>query len=105
MTEAIIVLVTAPSREAAEELGELLIARRVAACVNVVGPITSIYRWAGEVSRDEEHLLLIKSTKARYAEVETLVRENHTYELPEVIALPVVAGLEPYLEWVRSETT
>lgn len=105
MTDGIVVLVTVPSREVAEELAELLVAGRAAACVNVVGPIASVYRWNGEVTRDEEQLLVIKSTAARYAELESLVRANHPYELPEVVALPVVAGLEPYLAWVRSETS
>ncbi len=104
MMDAIVVLVTAPSREAAEELAEALVGGRAAACVNLVGPITSVYRWAGEVARDEEYLLVIKSTTARFADIETLVLANHPYELPEIIALPVTAGLEAYLAWVRSET-
>jgi periplasmic divalent cation tolerance protein len=105
MTGEIVVLVTAPSREEAEKLAGLLIETRCAACANIVGPVTSVYRWQGEVTRDEEHLLIIKSTAARYADIESLVRANHPYELPEIVALPVAAGLDAYLSWVRSETT
>lgn len=104
MSEAIVVFVTAPSREVADQLAGMIVEERLAACVNVVGPITSVYRWQGEVARDEELLLIAKTTRVRFAQLESRVRAEHPYELPEIIALPVVAGLEPYLAWVRSET-
>ncbi len=104
MTGEIVVLVTVPSRQVGDSIAASLVEERLAACVNLVGPITSIYRWEGTVNRDEEHLLIIKSTRRRYGALEERIRQRHPYDLPEVIALPVLAGLEPYLAWVRSET-
>lgn len=103
MTEAVVVLVTVPSRELGEEIGNALIAERLAACVNIVGPVRSVYRWQGEICREKEHLLIIKTVRDRYAALERRVRELHSYEVPEVIALPVHAGSEAYLGWVSEE--
>lgn len=104
MTNEVVVLVTVPSRDQGGELAELLVGERLAACVNIVGPITSVYRWQGAVSRDEEYLLLIKTTRALYPTLEARVRESHPYDVPEIIALPILAGSEPYLAWLRSQT-
>ena len=104
MTDAIVVLVTVPSRQVGDEIAAALVEERLAACVNLVGPITSVYRWEGAVTRDDEHLLIIKSTRPRYSALEERIRRSHPHDLPEVIALPVLAGLERYLEWIRSET-
>ena len=103
-TGELVVLVTVPSREAGEELAERVVEERLAACVNIVGPIRSVYRWQGTVQRDDEHLLVIKTTRRRYVRLEARVRELHSYETPEVIALRITAGSAPYLEWVRNET-
>ena len=81
-------------------LAGALVERRLAACVQVM-PIRSMYRWKGEVARDDEFLLLIKTTSSRYQEVESFIRENHPYEVPEVIRLDVTAGLDAYLSWMR----
>jgi len=102
MTEVLVVLVTVPSREDGERIAEALVGDALAACVNLLGPIRSIYRWQGEVCRDDEHLLVIKTTRPRWAALEARVRALHTYETPEVIALPVEAGSAAYLEWVRA---
>ncbi|MEO8604882.1 MAG: divalent-cation tolerance protein CutA [bacterium] len=104
MTEALVVLVTVASRQAGEALAEVLVGEALAACVNIIGPIRSIYRWQGAVCRDDEHLLLIKTTSARYAELEARVRELHTYDNPEIIALPVAHGAAAYLEWIKGVT-
>jgi periplasmic divalent cation tolerance protein len=104
MSDALIVLVTVPSREDGERIAEPLVGEGLAACVNIVGPIRSIYRWQGEICRDDEHLLLIKSTRARYAALEARVKELHSYEVPEVVALPIEMGSAAYLEWVRAMT-
>lgn len=102
--EALLVLTSLPTKEAAEKMARDLVERRLAACVNLLAPCRSAYRWEGSVQVEEEHPLLIKTTQDRYAAVEELVREAHPYELPEIIAVPVVAGLPAYLQWVESET-
>ena len=100
----LLVLTNLPDRAAAEKLAEALIAKQVAACVNILAPCRSFYRWKGAVQRDEEHPMLIKTTTERYSALEAAVRAGHPYELPEIIALPVERGLPAYLEWVAAET-
>jgi periplasmic divalent cation tolerance protein len=99
----IAVLTNLPDSESAFNLARILVARRVAACVNVLAPATSFYRWEGREESATEVPLVIKTTEERYAELETIVRECHPYELPEIIALPVTRGLENYLGWVEDE--
>jgi periplasmic divalent cation tolerance protein len=101
MSQELIVLVTVPSRDDGERIAEALVGERLAACVNIVGPIRSIYRWQGEISRDDESLLLIKTTRARYAALEARVKALHSYDVPEVVALPIEMGSAAYLEWLR----
>jgi periplasmic divalent cation tolerance protein len=101
---ALLVLTNLPDRAAAEKLADALIAKQVAACVNILAPCLSVYRWQGAVQHDEEHLLLIKTTRERYAALETAIREAHPYELPEIIAVPIERGLPAYLAWVAAET-
>ncbi len=105
MTDVCVVLVTVPSRAAGEAMAEALVGEQLAACVNIIGPIRSVYRWQGEICRDDEHLLLIKTTADRYAGLEARVRALHTYDNPEVIALPVEQGAAAYLEWVARSVT
>jgi periplasmic divalent cation tolerance protein len=100
MTDKRIILSTAGSREEAERLAEALVERRLAACVNVVGPIRSVYRWQGEVERADEFLLFIKSTAAQFAAVAAAIQELHSYELPECVELAVTAGSDAYLNWL-----
>jgi periplasmic divalent cation tolerance protein len=100
----LLVFTNLPDRAAAERLADALVEKRVAACVNILAPCTSVYRWKGAVQRDEEHPLLIKTTEARYAELEAAIRAGHPYELPEIIAVPVERGLPAYLDWVAAET-
>ncbi len=100
MTGYLVVLCTAPDSATAERLARRVVESRLAACVNVVTGVVSIYRWKGEVHTDEERLLVIKTHAERWEALrETLVRE-HPYELPEVLALPVLAGHPPYLQWL-----
>lgn len=101
MSEELIVLVTVAARAEGERLAEALVGEQLAACVNIVGPIRSIYRWQGAINRDDEHLLLIKTTRARYAALEARVVELHSYDVPEVVALPIEMGSAAYLEWLR----
>jgi len=107
MTDARVVLTTSGNREQAEKTANALVENALAACVNIVGPITSVYRWEGKVERAEEFLLVVKTWEDAYERVEAAIRELHSYELPECIMLRVAKGSEQYLEWlensVRSE--
>ena len=100
----LLVITNLPDRAAAERLAEMLIAEQLAACVNILAPCRSVYRWKGAVQRDEEHPMLIKTTAARYAALEQALRSGHPYELPEIIAVPIERGLPAYLDWVAAET-
>jgi periplasmic divalent cation tolerance protein len=102
---ALLVVTNLPDRETAERLADALIAKRLAACVNILAPCRSIYRWKGEVQHDEEHPVLIKTTRERYPELEAEVRVQHPYELPEIIAVPIERGLPGYLAWVAEESS
>jgi periplasmic divalent cation tolerance protein len=101
---ALLVITNLPERAAAERLAEALVGNRLAACVNILAPCRSVYRWKGAVQHDEEHPLLIKTTAARYPALERAIREGHPYELPEIIAVPIDRGLPAYLDWVAEET-
>ena len=100
----LVAFVTAPDEEEATRLAEALVSERLAACVNLVRGIESIYRWEGEVTRDREVLLIIKTTRDRYGELERRVRELHSYSTPEVIAFKIEQGSREYLDWMREST-
>ena len=102
--DVLLVLTNMPDREAAMKLAVAVIEARVAACVNILGACTSVYRWHSAVENAEEIPLLIKTTAARYAMLEALIRRMHPYELPEIIAVPLVQGFPGYLQWVADET-
>jgi periplasmic divalent cation tolerance protein len=102
--ETLLVISNLPDREQAERLAAQLIEARLAACVNVLAPCTSVYRWQGKVETAQEVPVLIKTTRARYTALETAIKAFHPYELPEIIALPITAGLPAYLDWVDHET-
>src|SRR5271169_4653092 len=99
-----VILVTTESEEQSVEIARTLVAERLAACVNIVGPIRSIYRWRDEVKDDREYLLIIKTRALLYMKVETRVRELHTYEVPEVLALNADRGSPPYIQWMLDST-
>ncbi|HEX4781659.1 MAG TPA: divalent-cation tolerance protein CutA [Usitatibacter sp.] len=98
------VLTNLPDSESAFNLARELIARRVAACVNVLPASTSFYRWQGKPEEAPEHPVLVKTTLETYPALEAAIRELHPYELPEIIAWPVTAGLPEYLQWVEAES-
>lgn len=98
-----VVYVTAPPADA-ESLAQVMVEQRVAACVNIIPMVRSIYGWKGEICNDGEALLVIKTTAARLQQLEALVVEHHPYEVPEVIALPIEAGYQPYLRWIDEST-
>lgn len=97
----IVVLTTCPSQEVASQLSRALVTEQLAACVNAIPGISSTYIWKGKVQTDGEVLLMIKTTEARFEAVKTRVAALHPYELPELMAIPVCAGAENYLAWVR----
>jgi periplasmic divalent cation tolerance protein len=100
----LLVFTNLPERAAAERLADTLVEKQLAACVNLLAPCRSVYRWQGAVQHDEEHPLLIKTTRERYAALERELRAGHPYELPEIIAVPIERGLPAYLDWVAAET-
>ena len=100
-----IVLTTAGSHDEARRIAHALVERRQAACVNLVGPVESLYRWKEEVETAQEWLLLIKTTAARFDEVQATIRELHSYELPECVQVPIEAGSEEYLNWIGENVT
>lgn len=102
--EFVVVLVTAGSADEATAIGRTLVQERLVACASVVGPIHSIYRWRGAVDDATEHLLLLKARAADVPALDTRVRALHSYEVPEVVALPIVAGSAPYLAWLADAT-
>jgi periplasmic divalent cation tolerance protein len=103
MSEQIVVLMTASSQEEAEGIASALVAEMLAACVNVVPGITSVYRWQGEVQRDTEWLLIAKSRRDVLDALVQRVHGLHSYDVPEVIALPLVGGSDAYLRWLDRE--
>ena len=105
MMEAIVVLVTVASADEGDRLAQALIGEHLAACVSMVGPVTSTYRWQGKIVREEERLLIIKTRAALFPALEARVRALHSYTTPEVIALPLTAGSRAYLDWLAAETS
>jgi len=102
MTDKRLFLTTAPTREEANSIATELVSKHLAACVNVLGPMASVYRWQGDLERSEEFLLLIKSTESNSAAIQEAIRELHSYQIPELIAFTVESGLEPYLNWITA---
>lgn len=99
-TDAVVVLVTAPSEEKAAELARTVVEERLAACGNIVSRLRSIYRWEGKVQDEAEVLLILKTERARFEALRQRVVALHPYEVPEVIALPITAGHPAYLQWI-----
>ena len=102
--DALLALCTCPDGNTAQGIATALVEGRVAACVNITAPLTSVYRWEGQVQTAGEVLLLIKTTRERYPALEQVLRTMHPYEVPEIIAVPVEQGLPDYLDWVRQCT-
>ena len=100
----IAVLTNLPDSGSAFNLARALVSMKLAACCNVLAPVTSFYRWEGRDEEATEYPVLIKSTRARYAELESAIRARHPYSVPEIIAWPIEQGFEAYLNWVEGET-
>ena len=103
MTDAVQIFTTIDSKDGARKIADALVRRKLAACVQVLGPIASTYRWKGEIETAEEWLCIAKSRAGLYAEVEAAIRELHPYEVPEILAVPVLAAHHDYLDWLRTE--
>ena len=99
-----VVLLTAPDRDVAERLAHTLVSERLAACVNLVPGVQSVYRWEGVINQDEEVLLVAKTRSERSDALTARVRELHPYDLPETVVLTAVGGSAEYLDWIRAET-
>lgn len=100
----LIILCTCPDRTTAERIAETVVSERLAACVNIVPGLTSIYRWEGQIQREVELLLLIKTRQEIYSLLEARIRELHPYQVPEIIALPIQTGSVAYLDWIADST-
>jgi periplasmic divalent cation tolerance protein len=97
-----LILCTCPDKNTAKELAHLLVSKKLAACVNILPGVTSVYSWEGRIESEQEHLLLIKSSKANYSNIEITLFKHHPYEVPEIIALPIERGLPEYLDWIST---
>ncbi len=104
MPEAIVVLVTCGSEEEAVRIARALVEERLAACANLISPIRSIYRWEGKVCDEKEWLLVIKTMRERFEELDKRVKALHSYSTPEVIALPIIDGSAAYLKWLEENS-
>ena len=101
-TDAIIVFMTAADRAEAGRLAEMLVEKRLAACVQILPEIESVYRWQGKIERQQEVLLIAKTTQSKFEDLEKEVRALHSYETPEIVAFPLTAGSDPYLAWLKT---
>jgi len=104
MTDALLVLTTLPSADKAAELAKALVGERLAACANLLPAIRSIYRWKGELQDENEVLVLLKTRAEHLERLKLRILELHPYEVPEVLAVPIEAGYQPYLDWLAGET-
>ena len=102
-SNTLVAFCTCPSASVAEQLARLVVEQRAAACVNIIPGIRSVYRWQGQITVDEECLLLIKTTDVGFTELTALINEAHPYELPEVIAVTIEQGLPAYLKWIEEQ--
>jgi len=102
--QTLLILTNLPDEASAEALATALVTERLAACVNILAPCRSVYRWQGEIESMREVPLLIKTTTERYAGLEAAIRARHPYELPEIVAVPIAHGLPEYLQWVAAAT-
>jgi periplasmic divalent cation tolerance protein len=103
MSEFIQVMTTVAQKEEAQAIAEAALENRLAACVQIVGPITSMYWWEDDIDKSSEYLCIIKSRQDKYSELEKTIRAAHSYDVPEILSVPVTAGSKDYLKWLDSE--
>jgi periplasmic divalent cation tolerance protein len=104
MSDPIVVFVTCGSEEEALKIANALVDKHLAACVNLIAPIRSVYRWEGKIWDEKEWLLVIKTQKHKFEELEEKVKSIHSYSVPEIISLPIIEGSSAYLDWIRENT-
>jgi len=104
VSEAIVVLVTCGSEEEAAKIANSLVEERLAACVNIISPVRSIYRWEGKIWDEREWMLVIKTRKKRFEDLEKKVKSLHSYSVPEIVALPIAEGSASYIKWLEEMT-
>ncbi len=104
MSNYIVVYITASSVQEAKKIGRKLVEEKLAACANIISPINSIYRWQGKICDDKEALIILKTKKILFKKIENKVKALHSYEVPEVIAIPIIEGSDKYLSWLKNET-
>ncbi|MCP5005520.1 MAG: divalent-cation tolerance protein CutA [Planctomycetes bacterium] len=104
MSGYIIIFITASSVDEAKKLGRVLVEEKLVACANIMSSVHSIYHWQGELCDDEEVLMVLKTKRELFSPVEVRVRELHSYDVPEIIAMPIIEGSDNYLSWLRDET-
>ncbi len=102
-TQPIAVFITAPNNEEAVRLADMLVGAHLAACVQILPEMESVYRWQGNIERQSEILLIVKTTREQFEELDREVRALHSYDTPEIVALPIVAASKPYLRWLAAE--
>ncbi|HSE40470.1 MAG TPA: divalent-cation tolerance protein CutA [Acidobacteriota bacterium] len=105
MSNPIVILSTAGSEQEASKIAEHLVINRLAACVNIVPEILSVYRWKGDMNREKEVLMIIKTDASLFIEIEQAVRHLHSYEVPELIAFPIQQGLQGYMDWIQESVS
>ena len=103
--EYTLIMVTASSREEAEKIATTLLERKLIACANILGPVSSRFWWQGKIDSAEEYMIFMKTKRELFDQVADNVKQLHSYEVPEIIALPIVEGAKPYLEWINSNLT
>jgi periplasmic divalent cation tolerance protein len=105
MAEFIVVFVTCGSEEEASKIAHALVDERLAACANIVSPVRSVYRWEEKICDEREWLLVVKAREARFQDLEKRVKSLHSYQVPEIISLPILSGSPSYLKWLEENTT
>ena len=100
MTDKIVILVTAGTLRESKKIARHLVEERLAACINITAPVQSLYRWKGKVNEEREFLMVIKSSRGLFAEIQAAIRKLHSYTTPEIICLPIVDGSPDYLQWI-----
>ncbi len=103
MAKYIQVVTTVPSREESEKIALELVKQHLAGCVQILGPITSFYWWQGKIEQSQEWLCVAKTERKLFAQIEEIIKRLHSYEVPEILAIPVVAGSESYLKWLQEQ--
>ena len=96
----VVVFVTCPDRETAESIAQEIVEKKLAACVNITGEIKSVYFWKGNIEKDREYLMIIKTTEDLFEDLERSIKEKHPYTVPEIIGMPIIKGSKEYLDWI-----